>query len=78
MLVYHTKCNSQSWLGVIRSIDTMNNWWSELEILKKTVAEQEERIYKGYARIKELNDNLQKESAERRLLGLSGCPHCGK
>jgi len=56
----------------------MNNRWSELEILKKTVAEQEERIYKGYARIKELSDNLQKESAERRLLGLSGCPYCGK
>jgi|TARA_B110000908_G_scaffold165430_1_gene214884 hypothetical protein len=56
----------------------MNNWWSEIEIMKKNVAEQQEQLQLAYIKIKEITDLLQKESAERRLLGLSGCPHCGK
>lgn len=48
----------------------MNNWWSELEILKKTVAEQQEQIQKAYIRIKELTDSINKETKERQLLGL--------
>ena len=70
MLVYHTKCNSQPWLGITRSVNTMNNWWSELEILKKTVAEQQEQIQKAYIRIRELTDSINKETKERQLLGL--------
>lgn len=70
MLVYHIKRNSQPWLGITRSVNQMNNWWSELEILKKTVAEQQEQIQKAYIRIKELTDSINKETKERQLLGL--------
>ena len=52
-------------------MNTMNNWWSELEILKKTVAEQQEQIQKAYIRIKELNEYITRESLERKLLGLA-------
>jgi len=53
------------------SMNSMNNWWTELEILKKTVAEQQEQIQKAYIRIKELNEQITKESVERKLLGLN-------
>ena len=51
---------------------------TELEVLKDSVAKQQEQLQQCYIRVKELNEELKKESAERRLLGLSGCPHCGK
>ena len=70
MLVYHVKCNSQSWLGITRSMNQMNNWWSEIEILKQTIAEQQEQIQKAYIRIKELNERISKEILERKVLGL--------
>ena len=50
----------------------------QIEIMRKQVAQQQEQLQHCYIRVKELNEELQKESAERRLLGLSGCPHCGK
>jgi len=48
----------------------MNNWWSEIEILKQTIAEQQEQIQKAYIRIKELNERISKEILERKVLGL--------
>jgi|TARA_B110000908_G_scaffold134068_1_gene158362 hypothetical protein len=55
----------------------MNNWWSELEIMKRNVAEQQEQLQLAYIKIKELSDIFNKERKERELLGLT-CPHCGK
>ena len=39
----------------------MNNWWSELEIMKRNVAEQQEQLQLAYIKIKELSDILNKE-----------------
>ena len=52
-------------------MNQMNNWWSEIEILKQTIAEQQEQIQKAYIRIKELNEYITRESLERKLLGLT-------
>ena len=52
-------------------MNQMNNWWSEIEILKQTIAEQQEQIQKAYIRIKELNERISKEIVERNLLGLT-------
>ena len=51
-------------------MNTMNNWWSEIEILKQTIAEQQEQIQTAYIRIKELNERISKEILERKVLGL--------
>jgi len=51
-------------------MNQMNNWWSEIEILKQTIAEQQEQIQKAYIRIKELNERISKEILERKVLGL--------
>jgi hypothetical protein len=39
----------------------MNNWWSELEIMKRNVAEQQEQLQLAYIKIKELSDIVNKE-----------------
>ena len=39
----------------------MNNWWSELEIMKRNVAEQQEQLQLAYIKIKELSDIYNKE-----------------
>ena len=39
----------------------MNNWWSELEIMKRNVAEQQEQLQLAYIKIKELSDTFNKE-----------------
>ena len=52
-------------------MNQMNNWWSEIEILKQTIAEQQEQIQKAYIRIKELNERISKEIVERNILGLT-------
>ena len=50
----------------------------EIDVLKNEIASMQKQLSTAYTRIYELIIEKNKEAKERRLLGLSGCPHCGE
>lgn len=50
----------------------------EITMLKKEISYMQKQLGEAYRRINELIIEKNKEETERRLLGLSGCPHCGQ
>jgi len=47
-------------------------------MLKNEISYMQKQLGEAYRRINELITEKNKEAQQRRLLGLSGCPHCGE